>query len=462
MSIEKKIELFNTEIAGSKNSKKDSLKRFVSFEEGIEIIKEELQEIIKERDMTLDFSNKKKNRTKKDLREIKKEYARLIRECYFRANIIVREYEQKDEVVKFLTDVVNEIVGYSVIQDAMNDSTITDIFVNSWDNIVTEGYNGYQVYDKIFTNEKHFFDFISRLLREAGDEVNEGDKKIRDFELYGDRFCVISKSVANQGYTLTVRKHFEKHITLDQIVKGNVMTPDMSKLLLLVMKNETNVIIAGKTGSGKTTTMRALIEEYSNKDAKRILVCEDTTELNLKTRYALALNSVSGDKSGDDNVITLLDLIYTALRQKPAQIIVGEVRGAEAKAAVEAMETGHSTIFSMHGQTAWDIINRLTTKYITAMPSLGREVVERVIGTSIDYVCMQNSVNGKKRVTSIDEISYDFSKDRIVVKNIVHFDFFKNDFVWENKLSVEKCKIMLKNGAELDELKAFMEDEDNV
>lgn len=60
MSIEKKIELFNAEIAGSKNSKKDNTKRFLSFEEGIEVIKEELQELIKERDMTLDFSDKKK------------------------------------------------------------------------------------------------------------------------------------------------------------------------------------------------------------------------------------------------------------------------------------------------------------------------------------------------------------------------------------------------------------------
>jgi pilus assembly protein CpaF len=455
--MEKDLTSFRNDII-SASSKKNTGKRFLSYEEGIEEMKEKIQELVKERDMALDLSNKKKNRTKADLREIRKLYTNLAKESMLRSNITIREYETPEGVSSFIEEFVEEIIGYSIIRNAMEDNRITDIFINSWDNIILEGYDGYRVYDKKFRNEKHLFDFMSRLLREAGDEINDGDKKIRDFELYGDRYCAISKTVANKGYSLTVRKHFEKHITLEQIINGNVMTQKMAKLMLTIMKNETNVIIAGKTGSGKTTTMRALIEQYSAETSKRILVCEDTTELNLRTEHALALNSVRGDKSGAANVITLLDLIYTALRQKPAQIVVGEVRGEEAKAAVEAMETGHSTIFSMHGQTAWDIINRLTTKYISTMPALGREVVERIIGTSIDYVCMQNSVDGKKRVTSIDEISYDFENNRIIVKNIVNFDFFSNKFVWENKLSKEKVKKMLKNGASIEEVREFSEE----
>ena len=97
-----------------------------------------------------------------------------------------------------------------------------------------------------------------------------GDNKIVDFELYGDRGCAISPANFSRDYSLTLRKHKEDHIILDQILEGGIMNEEMSDFGILI-DGEMNIIYAGLTGSGKTTTIRALIDYYVSKMVKECL-----------------------------------------------------------------------------------------------------------------------------------------------------------------------------------------------
>ena len=195
---------------------------------------------------------------------------------------------------------------------------------------------------------------------------------------------------------------------------------------------------------------------YVTKTNKRMLVCEDTQELFPRNKHTIEMVTT---KSDDPRIaVTLRDLIITSLRLKPKYIVVGEVRGVEAEAAVEAMETGHSTIFTIHGGTVWNVINRIVTKYLMAMPSIGIDVVERIIGSGLDYVFVQDSIPeiGRK-VTSLNEIYYDFDEKRVVSKVIFRYDFEKKDWVWEGKLGADKVDKMLRRGISLERLKPWME-----
>ena len=293
-------------------------------------------------------------------------------------------------------------------------------------------------------------------MREAGTELNKGEKKIVDFEVYGNRGNAIIDTVATKGYCLTMRKHAENPIVLQQIVNGGTMSQTIADLLGYIIQGEMNLIYAGITGSGKTTTLRALLDYYVPQLGKRILCAEDTQELFLKNEHTVELKTVHSNK--EEESVDMESLIITALRMKPKYIVVGEVRGAEAEAAVEGMETGHSTIFSMHGGTVWNIVNRLVTKYLMSMPSLGIEVVERIIGSAVDYVAIQDDVPGiGRRVTSIHEISYDFEKRCVTATPIVEFSFEKMDWEWKNPISSEKTRTMLRRGLPLEKVK-HMED----
>lgn len=390
-------------------------------------------------------------KTKKDMRAYLDETRSLISDCIFSQSIKIRNCGLEE----FITEMVSEYGGYSVLDEAFADDEVNDIFCLGWNNIFVEK-NGVNVpYWKTFRNEDHYNKVVERFLRVDGKEINIGDKKIVDAELYGDRLCATSKAVTPDGVTLTIRKHKEVHIVLEEMMNTNLMTEEMKDLFGLIIDGEGNLIYAGITGSGKSTTIRALLDHFVPKNGKRMIVCEETQELFPANPHTMQM--VSNKSSKENLAISLYDLIITGLRLKPKYIVVGEVRGVEAAAAVEAMETGHSTIFTMHGGTVWNNINRLVTKYIMQMPSLGTEVVQRIIGAAVDYIAIQDDTPGIGRVvSSIDEISYDFENNKIIVTPIFKYDRIKNDFVFLNRIAPEKADKMMRRGVKIDRIRDWI------
>lgn len=431
-------------------------KGILSYEDALEVVRKEMaQKLSKEMDeKTEEKKDEEVIKDKKYLRKQRAEYKTRIEGIVHGNNLHVRGYENNSDA--FIADMVEELVGYSILADGYHNPDVSDIFCLQWNKIYTEQDGVNVKYHKTFRSPEHYKAFLDRMVRESGNEINNGDKKIVNFELYGDRYTATSKAVSPKDFSLTIRKHKEDQLQLKDIIAFNVMSQEMADLLGTIILGECNIIYGGLTGSGKTTAVRALLDYYVSRANKRMLVCEDTQELFPKNDHTLELVSVKNDDP--KLAITLQEIIYTALRLKPKYICVGEVRGLEAESAVEAMETGHSTIFTMHGGKPMNIVNRLVTKYLSAMPTLGIDVVERIIGSAVDYIVLQDDIPGiGRRVTSITEISFDFEKGRVALKTIFEYDFIKEDFVMVNKISQEKAKNMLRRGVKLDTLKPLVE-----
>ena len=449
---------FKREVMKANYQKQTGL--LLSYENAMEDLKELMKDEITERmeqKATLQKKLKDVNIVKKDkeyLRKEKKEYEKMIKECIAKNSIRVKNYEG-EKINQFIQEMVGEFVGYSVLEDAFADPSITDIYVIDWETIFVEKNGVNERYHKNFRSPKHFENVLKRFLSEAGKEINIGDSKIVDFELYQDRGCAISPAVSPRGYLLTIRKHSEDHIVREQLIENKVMDEKMSDLLGMLIIGECNLICGGITGSGKTTTIRALLDYYVTKANKRMIVCEDTQELFPQNEHTLELVSV---KSDDKNLaIPLQNLIYTALRLKPKYIVVGEVRAEEAEAAVEGMETGHSTIFTMHGGVPINIINRLVTKYLMAMPTLSIDVVERIIGSAVDYIFIQDNIPGiGRKITTLTEVNYNFETRRVELIDICTFDFETETWIWHNKLGKDKIDKMLRRGIPYKELKPWI------
>lgn len=497
MGIETSFKEFQSQVNIITGRNRDA-DQVLGFDDAAERVRQKIMPDI-QRVMNEEVEDKSKPKKKSDLKHQKDTFESMIRQAVYSDSYAVSGYEDMDD---FVLDMVEEIVGHSILAKAFADPDVDDIFCLSWDNIYVERNGENEVYadpdilvqavdehgqplveideqgqpilDKTgepvpllvpqpitFRNPKHFHDFIGRVLGLTGKQVDQGNHKIVDAEFYEDRIAVTGKSVSPIDMSMTIRKHRENHLTLENIVESGVMDEEIADLLGTIILGESNVIYAGITGSGKTTTIRALLDFYVSRSNKRMLVAEDTQELFPQNPHTLEL--VTSPTNDPRTNVNLRDLIMTALRLKPKYIVVGEVRGAEAEAAVEAMETGHSTIFTMHGGTAWNIVNRLVNKYLMQMPSLSIDVVERIIGNAVDYIAIQDAIPGiGRRVTSITEVTYDFESGRVVLVPIIEFDFETEGFLQINKLSPEKANSMMRRGISRNELADLTREREDV
>lgn len=432
----------------------------LTYEQGLDFVKGFLK---KEIQATIEDTIRQRANgviVKKDKAFFKKrlaEYTERVKEIVTTNNL--RFYGHSHE--SFIKLCVSEVVGWDVLDDAFADDAITDIYVYKWDKIYVEKNGNNEHYPRKFRNEKHYQDFLDRLKLEADAKFDKGTNKIADFDLFEDRFCAVNQVVAPAGSSLTIRKHAESHVRLSQIIASNGMDDVMAELFRLMFKGQCSLIYAGITGSGKTTTLRALADEFITDLNRRVLTCEDTRELFLENAQTLEMVTVKGNQGKGD--VRLENLITTALRLKPKYIMVGEVRSLEAEAAVEAAATGHSTCFTMHAEKPIDTVNRLVTNYQKAMPQLQSDQVECIIGAAVDFVAIQKNIPGiGRRVVSITEINFDFETRRVKLIPIMNYDYKTDTFKVQNLFSEDVIDKMLGSGVRYDEIESWMKHVPNL
>lgn len=454
MGNDVKFNSFKQDLRQIRNQNFDTT-RALSYEQAYAHIKTQLQPVMTKE--VEDWAEKRRagvivNMNKAFLRERLARFHKLM-EAVIATDELRLENLSPQQFLKLAT---SEMAGYDILDDAFADPGVSDIYVYNWSRIYVEKNGVNQLYPRRFRNEKHFADFVERISREADTKVDKGSNKISDFDLYEDRYCGISERVAAAGLTLTIRKHSETHISLNDILKSGCLDMRTAEFFRLILRGQCNLIYAGITGSGKTTTLRALLDHYIAETGQRILTCEDTRELFLENAQTLELTTV---KDFDPNkAVDLSRLVKTALRLKPKYVIIGEVRGEEAEAAVEAAATGHSTSFTMHADEPIDAINRLVINYQKAMPRLGTDIVERIVATAMNFVCIQKNIPGiGRRIVSITEIGYDFDHARLRFVPIMEFDYRTKRFVFMNSFSNRIVNRMLGTGLTFDEIDAWKE-----
>lgn len=450
MAFETDIKMFKKDkarVSGIKNSG-----YVYNRDEAYQLITDKLPEYTLKNNLEL----LKGNGDKEQLRKIKEQYRSVVTSLVYELDLAVRDMN----TIEFVDYSVEEMAGYSILSHAFKDDEVSDIFCNAWNDIYIQKKGKDVKYPYSFRNPDHFKAFVARILRADNKEINKGTEKIVDSTYFGDRINAINEPIAAKGIALTIRKHSEDHIKLKQIIDSKVMSQEYADFVGMLLIGEVNLGVAGITGSGKTTTLRGLIDEYIARSGKRLLVAEDTQELFPESPNNLQLVSFKSDNKNEE--VDLQQIIYTALRLKPKVIAVGEIRGPEMLAAVDAADTGHSTLFTTHAGNPVGMVNRIVTKYLQAMPSLGVEVVERIIGNSIDYVLVQDDVPGiGRKATSLTEIYYDYEKKTIGFKTIYQFDFKTHEFVRKNKISPEKADKLLRRGIPFEQLQPYVEGWEN-
>jgi len=308
--------------------------------------------------------------------------------------------------VRRVTKEIKDIwFGFGPLEDLLDDPGVSEVMVVDKDHIFIEKGGAIEDSGRRFLTDPLVV--AQRIMSKANRQVNTAqpmaDARMPD----GSRVNVVIDPLALKGPCITIRRFPAERVTADDLVhKYLSLTPAARRFLEAAVVNRRNVIVAGGTGTGKTTMLNCLSAFIPDKE--RVVTIEDTAELQLKKAHVVTLQGRQSNQEGAGSV-TIRDLVRNALRMRPDRIVVGECRGGEAIDMLQAMNTGHDgSMTTLHANSPDGVVRRLEVLVQqNADSDLPVESIHAQIAAAVDLVVQLGTVvrSGKKRkvVTEIAE-----------------------------------------------------------
>lgn len=240
---------------------------------------------------------------------------------------------------ELLKEVYNSLRRLDILQELLDDTSITEIMINGYENVFVEIGGKLRRCHKKFSSEEKLYQVIQQIVAGANRIVNETNPIVDARLPDGSRVNVMLPPVSLNGAAMTIRKFAGEPMTMEWLRGKGAFTYFTEQFLEILVKARYNIFISGGTGSGKTTLLNGM-SNCIPKD-ERIITIEDSAELKLNGIENLVRLEMRNANIAGENQITIAQLIKAALRSRPDRIIVGEVRGEEALSMLNAMNTGH-------------------------------------------------------------------------------------------------------------------------
>ncbi|MCU6748383.1 MULTISPECIES: CpaF family protein [Lachnospiraceae] len=352
-----------------------------------------------------------------------------------------QEYIPLNEKIQISRELFNAFRRLDILQELIEDDTITEIMVNGTENIFFEKEG------KIFRSDKRFFsleklqDVIQQIVSGTNRYVNESspivDTRLED----GSRVNVVLKPVALNGPIMTIRKFPKEAITIKQLIQFGSITKEAAEFLKILVEAKYNIFVSGGTGAGKTTFLNALSDFIPKEE--RIITIEDNAELQIKGVDNLVRLEARNANLEGDGAVTIRDLIKSALRMRPDRIIVGEVRGEETVDMISsAMLNGHSGSMSTgHANNPADMLKRLETMMLMGI-ELPFVAIQRQIASALDIIIHLGRLRDKSRkVLEIAEVM-EYEQGDIKLRTLYEFqeEGMKNGKIQGRLMKAEELK----------------------
>ncbi len=300
-------------------------------------------------------------------------------------------------------DIFNSIRRLDILQELIEDSSITEIMINGANNIFIEQNGTIRSWNKQFESVKKLEDVVQQIVSKSNRIINEAspivDARLSD----GSRVNIVLPPVALEGPIVTIRKFPDNPITIKRLIEIGAVTDEVAKFLEKLVIAGYNIFISGGTGSGKTTFLNVL-SNFIPKD-ERVITIEDSAELQIKSIPNLVKLEARNANVEGKNAVTIRDLIKSSLRMRPDRIVVGEVRDAAAIDMLQAMNSGHDGSLSTgHANSTVDMLNRLETLVLMGA-DIPLMAVRKQIASAIDVIVHLGRLRDKSRkVLEVSEV----------------------------------------------------------
>ena len=318
-------------------------------------------------------------------------------------NYCKEEYITIREKVQLRREIFNSIRRLDILQELIEDPSITEIMVNGPEHIFIEQNGKISPSDRCFESSQKLEDVVQQMVSHSNRVINEASPIVDARLADGSRVNVVLAPIAMEGPIITIRKFPNQPIDMDRLLELGSITSEVALFLKQLVIAGYNIFISGGTGSGKTTFLNVLSNYIPANE--RIITIEDSAELQIRNIPNLVRMEVRNANSEGSNEITIRDLIKTSLRMRPDRIIVGEVRDAAAIDMLQALNTGHDGSLSTgHANSPADMLGRLE-----ALVILGAEIpllaVRKQISSAIDIIVHLGRLRDRsRRVLEVCEV----------------------------------------------------------
>ena len=322
---------------------------------------------------------------------------------------------------RLIQDIEDDAIGLGPLQRLLDDDSVTEIMVNSFNHVYVERHGQLVLTNSSFASEDHLRRIIERIVAKVGRRIDESSPLVDARLMDGSRVNAVVPPLAVNGSCLTIRKFSRTPLRVSDLVEFGTMTQQMSELLQACVDARLNILVSGGTGTGKTTLLNVLSSFIPA--GERIVTIEDAVELNLQQAHVVRLESRPPNIEGSGEV-TIRDLVRNALRMRPDRIVVGECRGGEALDMLQAMNTGHDgSISTLHANTPRDALARLETLVLMAGMDLPLRAIREQVTSALDLIVQIARLrDGTRRITQITEV-LGLENDTVVMQDVFMFDF---------------------------------------
>lgn len=307
-----------------------------------------------------------------------------------------------NEKANLRKELFRSIRKLDVLQELLEDTSITEIMVNGWDKIFIEREGHLITWSKTFTSSGKLEDVIQQIVARCNRVINTLHPIVDARLENGARVNAVIPPVSVDGPVLTIRQFPKEAITMKTLLEKQSITKQVLSFLLPLVKARYTILIGGGTGAGKTTFLNAL-SAYIPKD-ERIITIEDNAELQIQGIPNLVRLECRMANIEDSQEITTADLLKTALRMRPDRIIVGEVR-SEASELLQAVNVGsEGSLSTIHANSCADMVSRLETLVLVHL-NMPITAIRRQIVSGFDLFIHLGRLRDKSRkVLEISEL----------------------------------------------------------
>ncbi|MBM7623019.1 CpaF family protein [Sporohalobacter salinus] len=304
---------------------------------------------------------------------------------------------------KVIQDIIDEIIGFGPINGLLEDPEVTEVMVNGPSQVYVERDGKLVLTDVKFRDDEHVIHIIEKIVAPLGRRIDESSPMVDARLPDGSRVNAIIPPLALNGPTITIRKFSEDPFAVEDLVNFGTMTEEMAQFLEACVKVRLNVVVAGGTGSGKTTTLNVLSSFIPEEE--RIVTIEDAAELQLVQDHVVSLETRPPNVEGK-GAVTMRELVKNSLRMRPDRIVVGEVRGGEALDMLQAMNTGHDgSLTTGHANSPRDMLSRLETMVMMAGMELPVKAIRDQIASAVDLIVQQSRLrDGSRKIVKVTEV----------------------------------------------------------